>query len=90
MLNITDQKKFYQRFQTSKSLRKPINKIVFNVEHNLNTNRTKINQLEIFPKTKKQQSDDFQLFLKNYNNDKKIKTFFDLKRLINEIFKIIN
>ena len=92
VLDITNEKKFYQRFQIPKNLRKPLNKIIFGIEKNLNTNNLKIYKFEIYPKTKNYSSEDIELFLKNYNlsDYAKVNSFFDLKRFFNEIFKEIN
>ena len=92
VLDITNEKKFYQRFQIPKNLRKPLNKIIFRIDKNLNTNDLKIYKFEIYPKTKNYPSEDIELFLKNYNLSDyvKINSFFDLKKFFNEIFKEIN
>ena len=92
VLDITNEKKFYQRFQIPKNLRKPLNKIIFVIDKNLNSNDLKIYKFEIYPKTKNYSSEDIELFLKNYNlsDYAKINSFFDLKKFFNEIFKEIN
>ena len=92
VLDITNEKKFYQRFQIPKNLRKPLNKIIFRIDKNLNTNDLKIYKFEIYPKTKNYPSEDIELFLKNYNlsDYAKVNSFFDLKKFFNEIFKEIN
>ncbi len=92
VLDITNEKKFYQRFQIPKNLRKPLNKIIFGIDKNLNTNDLKIYKFEIYPKTKNYSSENIELFLKNYNlsDSAKINNFFDLKKFFNEIFKEIN
>ena len=92
VLDITNEKKFYQRFQIPKNLRKPLNKIIFGIDKNLNTNDLKIYKFEIYPKTENYPSEDIELFLKNYNlsDHVKINSFFDLKKFFNEVFKKIN
>ena len=92
VLDITNEKKFYQRFQIPKNLRKPLNKIIFGIDKNLNTNDLKIYKFEIYPKMKNYPSEDIELFLKNYSlsDYAKINSFFDLKKFFNEIFKEIN
>ena len=77
VLDITNEKKFYQRFQIPK---------------NLTTNDLKIYKFEIYPKTKNYPSEDIELFLKNYNlsDYAKVNSFFDIKKFFNEIFKEIN
>ena len=82
MLEITNEKKFYQRFQIPKNLRKPLNKIIFEIDKNLNSNDLKIYKFEIYPKTKNYSSEDIELFLKNYNlsDYAKINSFFYLKK----------
>jgi len=92
VLDITNEKKFYQRFQIPKNLRKPLNKIIFGIDKNLNTNDLKIYKFEIYPKTENYPSEDIELFLKNYNlsDYAKVNSFFDLKKFLNEIFKEIN
>ena len=92
VLEITNEKKFYQRFQIPKNLRKPLNKIIFGIDKNLNSNDLKIYKFEIYPKTKNYPSEDIELFLKNYNlsDYAKINSFFYLKKFFNEIFKEIN
>jgi len=92
VLDITNEKKFYQRFQIPKNLRKPLNKIIFGIDKNLNTNDLKIYKFEIYPKTKNYPSENIELFLKNYNlsDSAKVNSFFDLKKFFNEIFEEIN
>ena len=92
VLDITNEKKFYQRFQIPKNLRKPLNKIIFGIDKNLNSNDLKIYKFEIYPKMKNYPSEDIELFLKNYNfsDYAKVNSFFDLKKFFNEIFKEIN
>ena len=92
VLDITNEKNFYQRFQIPKNLRKPLNKIIFGIDKNLNTNDLKIYKFEIYPKTKNYSSEDIEFFLKNYNfsDYAKVNSFFDLKKFFNEIFKEIN
>ena len=74
------------------NLRKPLNKIIFGIDKNLNTNDLKIYKFEIYPKTKNYPSENIELFLKNYNlgDSVKVNNFFDLKKFFNEIFKEIN
>ena len=92
VLDITNEKKFYQRFQIPKNLRKPLNKIIFEIDKNLNANDLKIYKFEIYPKEKNYPSEDIEFFLKNYDlsDNTKFNSFFDLKKFFNEIFKEIN
>ena len=88
-LHITDQEKFYQRFQVSQNLRKPINKVFFEFDKNTNSDELKLYKIEIYNNDKKYLA-DFDFFLKNINNEFKINSIYDLNKFFKEVFKQIN
>ena len=68
-LEIDNQKKFYQRFQISKSLRKPVDKIHLVVDKDLNSGDLKIYSIKIYYKNKKYVTQNINSYLDSINNE---------------------
>ncbi len=90
VLNIKNSEKFYQRFQISKNLRKPISRINFEFEKDLNSENLKIYKFQIFNKNKSYSTEEIDLYLKNNDYDIKINNIHGVNKFLKEVFKLIN
>ena len=86
---IRDQEGFYKVFQISKSTRKPITNIFFDIKFNLFNNKITIKNFQ-FNESKYEASDAIKSILNEYNNNEKNKTknWIDIKNFTNKLFKI--
>ena len=90
ILNIDDQRNFYQRFQISKNLRKPIDKIYLEIEKDLNSEDLKIYKFNISFQDKNYSTQNVETYLKNINYEVNIDNIYDLNKFFKEIFKQIS
>ena len=92
LFDIIDQKTFYQKLQVSKSNRKKLNNIYFEIEKDLDVDDFKINKFIINKKLKNnlegKTKDLTNLF--NINELNNVKNWIELKKLLNQIFSEIN
>ena len=86
---IRDQEGFYKVFQISKSTRKPVTNIFFDINFNLFNNKITIKNFQ-FNELKYESSDAIKSILNEYNNNEKNKTknWIDIKNFTNKLFKI--
>ena len=86
---IRDQEGFYKVFQISKSTRKPVTNIFFDINFNLFNNEITIKNFQ-FNELKYESSDAIKSILNEYNNNEKNKTknWIDIKNFTNKLFKI--
>jgi len=90
ILNIDDQRNFYQRFQISKNLRKPIDKIYLEIEKDLNSEDLKIYKFNISFQDKNYSTQNVETYLKNINYEFNIDNIYDLNKFFKEIFEQIS
>ena len=90
ILNIDDQRNFYQRFQISKNLRKPIDKIYLEIEKDLNSEDLKIYKFNISFQDKNHSTQNVETYLKNINYEVNIDNIYDLNKFFKEIFEQIS
>tara|TARA_Y100000590_G_scaffold386595_1_gene459526 strand:- start:632 stop:2098 length:1467 start_codon:yes stop_codon:yes gene_type:complete len=90
IINIDDQKNFYQRFQISKNLRKPLDKIYLEIEKDLNSESLKIFKFNVSSQGKNYSDENIEIYLKNINYDLNINNIYDLNKFFKEIFKEIS
>ena len=90
ILNIDDQRNFYQRFQISKNLRKPIDKIYLEIEKDLNSEDLKIYKINISFQDKNYSTQNVETYLKNINYEVNIDNIYDLNKFFKEIFEQIS
>jgi len=86
---IRDQEGFYKVFQISKSTRKPVTNIFFDINFNLFNNEITIKNFQ-FNELKYESSDAIKSILNEYNNNEKNKTknWIDIKNFTNKLFRI--
>ena len=86
---IRDQEGFYKVFQISKSTRKPVTNIFFDINFNLFNNKITIKNFQ-FNELKYESSDAIKSILNEYNNNEKNKTknWIDIKNFTNKLFRI--
>jgi hypothetical protein len=86
---IRDQAGFYKVFQISKSTRKPVTNIFFDINFNLFNNKITIKNFQ-FNELKYESSDAIKSILNEYNNNEKNKTknWIDIKNFTNKLFRI--
>ena len=86
---IKDQEGFYKVFQISKSTRKPVTNIFFDINFNLFNNEITIKNFQ-FNELKYESSDAIKSILNEYNNNEKNKTknWIDIKNFTNKLFRI--
>ena len=86
---IKDQEGFYKIFQISKSTRKPVTNIFFDINFNLFNNEITIKNFQ-FNELKYESSDAIKSILNEYNNNEKNKTknWIDIKNFTNKLFRI--
>ncbi len=86
---IRDQEGFYKVFQISKSTRKPVTNIFFDINFNLFNNKITIKNFQ-FNELKYESSDAIKDILNEYNNNEKNKTknWIDIKNFTNKLFRI--
>ena len=90
ILNVTDEKKFFQRFQIPKNIRKSINKFYFEIDKDLNSDDLKIYRVEIHSKKKKYPVESINDYLKNVDFEVKFNSIYDLNNFFKEIIKQTN
>ena len=88
--NITNQKKFYQRFQISKNIRKPIDKINLSIDKDLNSGDLKIFSINIYADDKKYNTQNVKSYLESINNEINTDSIYSLNNFFEEIFQLIN
>ena len=83
-LNIKNQQKFFNFFQSSKKIRKKINNIFFNLEFDVRDNKLSINNFKI---DDIKSSNKLTNFLNNYNKREKSKllNLIEFKNLVNQL-----
>ena len=76
-------------FQISKSTRKPVTNIFFDINFNLFNNKITIKNFQ-FNELKYESSDAIKSILNEYNNNEKNKTknWIDIKNFTNKLFRI--
>ena len=86
---IKDQEGFYKVFQISKSTRKPVTNIFFDINFNLFNSEISIKNFQ-FNELKYESSDAIKSILNEYNNNEKNKTknWIDIKNFTNKLFRI--
>ena len=86
---IRDQEGFYRVFQISKSTRKPVTNIFFDINFNLFNNEITIKNFQ-FNELKYESSDAIKSILNEYNNNEKNKTknWIYIKNFTNKLFRI--
>ena len=86
---IRDQEGFYKVFQISKSTRKPVTNIFFDINFNLFNSEITIKNFQ-FNELKYESSDAIKSILNEYNNNEKNKTknWIDIKNFTNKLFRI--
>ena len=84
---IRDQEGFYKVFQISKSTRKPVTNIFFDINFNLFNNEITIKNFQ-FNELKYESSDAIKNILNEYNNNKKNKNWIDIKNFTNKLFRV--
>jgi len=89
-IEINNQKKFYQRFQISKNLRKPIDKIKLVIDKDLSSGDLKIYSIKIYYKNKKYVTENIESYLESINNEISMDSIYSLNNFFEEIFKQIN
>ena len=86
---IRDQEGFYRVFQISKSTRKPVTNIFFDINFNLFNNEITIKNFQ-FNELKYESSDAIKSILNEYNNNEKNKNknWIDIKNFTNKLFRV--
>ena len=92
LFKILDEKKFYQKLQISKTNRKPIKNIYFEIENELNTNDIRIVKLVVnsdVEKNNQYKKKDLSEEI-NIEEIKSLKNWIGVKKFANEIFSRFN
>ena len=92
MLNVNKHKKFYNTFQVPKNNRKKFNQISFTIENNLSQKSTKISNIVIDSKEKKNLEEVINLIINNseFSLIENTSNWIETKSFINELIKEIN
>ena len=88
--NINNQKKFYQRFQIAKNLRKPLDKINLSVDKDLNSGDLKIYSINIYKNGKKYDTQSVKSYLESIDNEINTDSIYTLNNFLEDTFKLIN
>ena len=92
LLNISKNRKFYNAFQVPKNNRKKFNQISFTIENNLSEKTTKISNIIIDSKPKKNLAEKINFIINNseFSLIENTSNWIESKSFINELIKEIN
>ena len=92
LLNVDKNRKFYNAFQVPKNNRKKFNQINFTIENNLSEKTTKISNIIIDSKEKKNLAEEINLIINNseFSLIENTSNWIETKSFINELIKEIN
>tara|TARA_Y100000590_G_scaffold49738_1_gene52531 strand:- start:665 stop:2104 length:1440 start_codon:yes stop_codon:yes gene_type:complete len=92
LLNVDKNRKFYNAFQVPKNNRKKFNQIKFTIENNLSEKTTKVSNIIIDSKEKKNLAEEINLIINNseFSLIENTSNWIETKSFINELIKEIN